>query len=111
MHLSRECDGRDAMGVLPHNMVIGFFEVSSNLKDSTGFVGAFRIFVKISLPSGLKTVYKPSVFERLHSVGAILNTSFNLHGDPIVCTPRDALQVFDNSGLRFMGIGSFLIKK
>jgi carbamoyltransferase len=50
-------------------------------------------------------------FEKLTGRGAILNTSFNLHGHPIVCTPRDALQVFSDSGLRFMGIGNFLVEK
>jgi carbamoyltransferase len=50
-------------------------------------------------------------FERLAGRGAILNTSFNLHGYPIVCSPQDALQVFSDSGLEFMGIGDFLVKK
>lgn len=50
-------------------------------------------------------------FEKLTGWGAILNTSFNLHGYPIVCTPKDALQVFSDSGLRFLGIGNFLVKK
>jgi carbamoyltransferase len=50
-------------------------------------------------------------FEQLTGRGAILNTSFNLHGYPIVCTPKDALQVFSDSGLRFLGIGNYLVKK
>ena len=43
--------------------------------------------------------------------GGVLNTSFNLHGYPIVSSPQDALNVFDRSGLRFMAIGSFLLSK
>jgi carbamoyltransferase len=50
-------------------------------------------------------------FEGLTGIGGVLNTSFNLHGYPIVCTPEDALQVFYESGLRYMGIGNFLITK
>jgi len=50
-------------------------------------------------------------FEKLTGRGAILNTSFNLHGYPIVCSPTDALEVFKNSGLKWMGIGNFLVRK
>ena len=41
----------------------------------------------------------------------ILNTSFNLHGEPIVLTAKDALATFENSGLRFLQIEDFLIEK
>lgn len=50
-------------------------------------------------------------FERLTGRGAILNTSFNVHGFPIVCSPRDAIEVFRKSGLRYMAIGNFLVAK
>ena len=50
-------------------------------------------------------------FEKITSRVAILNTSFNLHGHPIVCSPSDALKVFTDSGLRFMAIGNFLVSK
>jgi len=38
-------------------------------------------------------------FQKLTGRGALLNTSFNLHGYPIVNTPKDAMHVFENSGL------------
>lgn len=41
----------------------------------------------------------------------ILNTSFNLHGFPIVSSPRDALEVFEKSGLKFMAMGPYILKK
>ncbi|MDP3770837.1 MAG: carbamoyltransferase C-terminal domain-containing protein [bacterium] len=52
-----------------------------------------------------------SAFERRTGVGAVLNTSFNLHGEPIVSCPRDALDVFERSGLRFLALGRHLIAK
>ena len=52
-----------------------------------------------------------SEFERLTGRGAILNTSFNLHGSPIVMTAQDALEVFDKSGLRHLALGNLLISK
>lgn len=50
-------------------------------------------------------------FKRLTGESVILNTSFNLHGFPIVYTPEDALYVFDNSGLRYLALGDYLICK
>lgn len=50
-------------------------------------------------------------FKRLTKVGAILNTSFNLHGEPNVLSPRDAMHTFENSGLKYLAIGEYLVKK
>ncbi|WP_258084525.1 carbamoyltransferase family protein [Thermococcus thermotolerans] len=38
-------------------------------------------------------------FERKTGLGAVLNTSFNMHGEPIVCSPEDALRTFRKAGL------------
>ncbi|MBI4184560.1 MAG: hypothetical protein HY521_11235, partial [Proteobacteria bacterium] len=43
--------------------------------------------------------------------GAILNTSFNLHGYPIVNSPDDALAVFLNSELDHLALNRFLLSK
>ena len=43
--------------------------------------------------------------------GAVLNTSFNLHGEPIVYTPGDAIRVLLNSGLDHLALNNFLISK
>lgn len=52
-----------------------------------------------------------SEFKARTGIGAVLNTSFNLHGEPNVCSPEDAIHTIDNSGLRFLALGSFLIEK
>jgi carbamoyltransferase len=41
----------------------------------------------------------------------ILNTSFNLHGFPVVYTPEQALATLDNSGLQHLALGNYLISK
>jgi carbamoyltransferase len=38
-------------------------------------------------------------FERITGIGGILNTSFNLHGDAIVCSPEDAFYTMENCDL------------
>jgi len=50
-------------------------------------------------------------FEKLTGVPVLLNTSFNLRGEPIVCTPKDAIRTFYSSGLDFLVMGSYVIAK
>ncbi len=50
-------------------------------------------------------------FEKISGISAVLNTSFNLHGEPIVESPRDALKTFKNSGLKYLYIGDYLVQK
>jgi carbamoyltransferase len=50
-------------------------------------------------------------FEQLTGIGGVLNTSFNLHGHPIVSSPADALDVFDRSGLTHLALGDWLVEK
>jgi carbamoyltransferase len=44
-------------------------------------------------------------------VGAVLNTSYNIHGEPIVCTPAEAIDVFQRSGADALAIGPFLVER
>jgi carbamoyltransferase len=44
-------------------------------------------------------------------VPVIMNTSFNLRGEPIVCTPTDAVRTFFSSGMDALVIGPFLVEK
>ena len=50
-------------------------------------------------------------FERRTGIGAVLNTSFNLHGEPLVSSPADAVDTFERSGLPHLALGHFLISK
>lgn len=50
-------------------------------------------------------------FEKLTGVGAVLNTSFNIHGEPIVASPGDALSTLMRSGLKYLAIENFLVTK
>jgi carbamoyltransferase len=44
-------------------------------------------------------------------VPVVMNTSFNLRGEPIVCTPTEAVRTFFSSGMDALVIGSFLVEK
>jgi carbamoyltransferase len=51
------------------------------------------------------------LFRETTGIGAVLNTSFNLHGEPIVCSPRDAIRSVDESGLEHLVLGPLLLTK
>ena len=50
-------------------------------------------------------------FSKVTGVPVLLNTSFNLNGEPIVCTPEHAIRTFFSCGLDLLVLGPFLIRK
>jgi carbamoyltransferase len=44
-------------------------------------------------------------------IGAVLNTSLNIHGEPMVCSPEEAIDVFLRSGADALAIGPFLVER
>ena len=59
----------------------------------------------------------PLYWRLLHAQGeatglpVLYNTSFNLFGEPLVCTPRDAVRSFYSSGIDAMVVGNFFLQK
>lgn len=80
-------------------------------------------FASAILGDGLVRVHtvkqedNPLYHRLLHAAGkktglpVLYNTSFNLFGDPLVCTPRDAVRSFYSSGIDAMFTGNFLLQK
>jgi carbamoyltransferase len=50
-------------------------------------------------------------FEQATGCGVLVNTSFNVRGEPIVCTPDDAYRCFMNTEMDFLVMGSFVIER
>jgi len=50
-------------------------------------------------------------FRQKTGVGMLLNTSFNLRGEPIVNSPQDAINTFLNSGIDILVLGNFVVEK
>lgn len=50
-------------------------------------------------------------FNNLTGVPVLLNTSFNLNGEPIVCSPEHAIRTFYSCGLDILVLGPFMIRK
>jgi len=52
-----------------------------------------------------------SKFDELTGCGLVVNTSFNVRGEPIVCTPEDAYVCFMRTDMDYLAIGPFLLDK
>jgi carbamoyltransferase len=50
-------------------------------------------------------------FEQATGCGVLVNTSFNVRGEPVVCTPDDAYRCFMNSEMDFLIMGGFVIER
>ena len=52
-----------------------------------------------------------SAFHRRTGIPSLVNTSFNRHGEPIVCTPQEAIDTFVGAGLDALILGPLLIRR
>ena len=50
-------------------------------------------------------------FEKITGVPVVLNTSFNLKGEPIVNTPQEAFSSFQRSGMDVLVMGDYVVTK
>jgi carbamoyltransferase len=49
-------------------------------------------------------------YYKLTGVPSVINTSFNMHEEPIVCTPDDAIRAFLQGNLDYLAMGDFLVE-
>jgi carbamoyltransferase len=52
-----------------------------------------------------------SKFKQLTGCPVLVNTSFNVRGEPIVCTPEDAFNCLMGTGIEFLVVGNCVLKK
>ncbi|HTR42980.1 MAG TPA: carbamoyltransferase C-terminal domain-containing protein, partial [Pseudomonadales bacterium] len=52
-----------------------------------------------------------SRFAAATGCAVLINTSFNVRGEPIVCTPDDAYRCFMNTEMDFLIIGSYVVER
>ena len=50
-------------------------------------------------------------YEKLSGIPCLINTSFNMHEEPIVCSPEDALNMFFGSDLEYLVLEDWLVTK
>jgi carbamoyltransferase len=95
-------------------MMLGFETKELAKKDLLGalhpydFTARPQLLAKEANPKYYKILKE---YEKLTKRGGILNTSFNLHGYPIVLGPSEAVETFENSGLGYLALEDYLISK
>jgi carbamoyltransferase len=68
-------------------------------------------------PQAVSRIYNPGYyniikeFKKLTGISGVLNTSFNLHGEPIVGSPADAIHTLDDSALKYLVLGNYFVEK
>jgi len=70
--------------------------------------GRLQIIKKIQNKSYYSLIKE---FGRLSGIPVLINTSFNIRGEPIVCTPEDAYRCMMGTGIDYLVIDKFLIKR
>ena len=97
----------------PHMMLA--FETRPQSRDA--LAGAVHPYDFTTRPQEVHVAHNPDfhrlleVYESITGEAAVLNTSFNLHGEPIVYRARDAMDVFERSGLQHMALGNWWVEK
>lgn len=52
-----------------------------------------------------------SEFDRITGCPVLVNTSFNVRGEPVVCTPEDAYRCFMRTGMDYLVLENFVLSK
>jgi len=95
-------------------MVVTFDSTDLAKKDIPAAMHPYDQTVR---PQIVTKKYNPDYYEiieeysKLSGFGGILNTSFNLHGEPNVLNPEDALHTVENSDLKYLVMGNYLFEK
>ncbi len=96
----------------------------NNIKSINGLINEkksdFPAITHVDYSSRVQTVDKFSnkifyelldKFYKITGCPILLNTSFNVRGEPIVCSPLDAINCFMKTNLDFLVIGKFIVKR
>ena len=68
-----------------------------------------RVGHQVSAPRRLRFLI--SRFKELTGCPVLVNTSFNVRGEPIVCTPEDAFNCLMGTDIEFLAVGNCILKK
>ena len=93
------------------------FAFASRPEKRAAFAAAQHPYDFTTRPQEVTAAHNPDYhrllkeYEARTGEGIVLNTSFNLHGEPMVYRARDAVDVFLRSGLEYMALGNWWVEK
>lgn len=100
--------------IMAEFMILGFNTTPLGKKDLAAAIHPYDFTCRPQIVTqGTNADYWKLIkyFEEKTGVGGVLNTSFNLHGEPIVYSPLDALNVFERCNLEYLALENYLIWK
>ncbi len=116
----------------PYMLIVAPVRQELRCDVDTGYASAFGIdklnFARSTIPAVTHVDYSARIqtldqvrnpllhqlleqFHRLTGCGVLVNTSFNVRGEPIVCTPPDAIRCFRMTDMDMLVIGPFVVVK
>ncbi len=129
VRLERLHDYFDLEAESPYMLLVGSIKPELRLSVSQGAHGLKRIGEsRTTIPAVTHVDYSARIqtvterqnrllwlllraFETETGCGVLVNTSFNVRGEPIVCTPDDAYRCFMNTQMDFLVVGSFIMER
>ena len=131
--LAEDCsDYFDHTGISPYMLIVQPVKESRrkevpanyhslNLRDKLYYLRSdMPAITHIDYSARIQTVHREtnpryhkliSEFKKLTGYGVVVNTSFNVRGEPIVCSPEDSYRCFMRTEMDYLLIGNFLFKK
>jgi carbamoyltransferase len=97
----------------PFWMIEAFDTTPAGAEALAAGIHPFDETVRPQVVNDLNPDYRDLIraFKRRTGIGGLLNTSFNLHGSPIVGSPAVAVETLQKSGLDALALGPFLVEK
>lgn len=101
----------------PRAMPAPYMIITFGTKRPDDFPAAIQPYDRTARPQVVYREHNPDLhrlisrFRDRTGRAAILNTSFNLHGFPIVASAADAVDVLESSGLEHLAVGNYLVSK
>ncbi len=91
------------------------FDTNDGVKNFRAATHPYDLTIRPQVVEKSKNPHYYKILNNFHKItgsnGGLLNTSFNLHGYPIVSSPLDAVNVFHKSGLKFLALDKYLLRK
>ena len=93
------------------------FALPAKKNAQESLAGAMHPVDKTCRPQIMKSSTNKKIYNMLkryctkYKQYGVLQTSFNIHGEPIVNSADDAISTFERSGLKFLVLENYLIKK
>jgi len=95
----------------PNRYMTMGYTVKEELRDKMKGVISIDGACRPQILDNNEIAYEKLLYEikNVTGYGVILNTSFNIHGDPIVCSPEDAVETLIKSKADYLAIGNYIV--